>query len=55
MRLTLSAGPTSETIIAMASVGDKVVWLEEYSPETPLSDVIRDYHAFKRLQEPLFV
>jgi hypothetical protein len=45
MKLVISAGPTSETVLVMYSRNDKVVFCEEYNHEARLVDVMRDVRA----------
>ena len=46
MKLTLSAGPTSETILVMCHPEGHGLYAQEYPPETPLKDVMLDVRVF---------
>lgn len=52
MKVTLSAGPTSETVIVMMSGDDGIVrYLREYPRETPLGFVIVDVQKARERKE----
>jgi len=46
MKLTLSAGPTSETILVMCHPEGFPLYAQEYAPETPIKDVMLDVRTF---------
>ena len=46
MKLTFSAGPTSETILVMCHPEGFGLFAEEYPPETPIKDVMLDVRTF---------
>ena len=54
MRATLSAGPTSDTVILLLTESNGlVVWSHEYDRETKLSEVIQDIAFVRVMRYPL--